>query len=1034
MVAWVDAGGAPMHIGEITDSVLQALGVEPAEASKVRAEHEQDNESVARLVDTVRVLGQGHAACIVVDDLRGTDQAEGLVGVARAASALWRAGVRVIVTSRSISTWPADVRCSWVAVDDHDLALREDEATELLRELGLPLPPDDVRQVQSISGGHVALFSAVAAQASRYGLAANVQRAPSLEAWLDNVVGELAPSDSRLLQLAAMMKSGTGEELRVMGVQDPVSRLRVICSVLPLVSLTTSHEGDSRFRVHDLVDGYLVEKRLSLDSKEVSRVVAALTARGDYLRACEILARHDESAAALDWLQAHGNDAFSAGHVAGLSRLLQAMPVSLLMSYASTLVLWSRVCLETGRYEESLAKARAARLLAEHERDQEAIRGAIGQSLLVLRSMGKQEDAEVLAEEITSSTEAYVDDGLLAEALLCIGIGRMLRGEFVSAEPPLRTVVELCASPTASKSTCLLAQNSLALIPAVSQGDFQKARRMLATLVDDASDSPTRRVMMKGNLAQCLVECGRLARADSLVRAALAEAEQFGLDMYTGAYLPILGSVRFGFGDAEQGVCDLRTAIGISNRCNDGSAAAVGRACLGQMLRALGRVEDSLSESEQAWEELSVQDALAFRRLAALEVAASLLAGGDVAAARSWSEAALDEGDLHNLHHAIRATMILAECDRLTGSLSAAVDRLRPFADYIRSENANWQAAMSCRAFPALLGVFGLAVGVESIPTHLLKMIPPEDAEAALMETHPWLAETVWSALGVRLLGEDEFAKFLARDGLPLCHVRFFGGLEVSVGGRSIREKDWRKRKARLLFAMLILRRGQDVPRDQLFEYLFPDMDPERAKNNLYVVWSTMKSVLMGDSAKGAPLPYFEAVGGVCRAVRDNIRCDVDDFDKLLSQAREHTAAGELGAALQDYERLSSLYRGELLPGDVYDDWFAELRESYRTTFVDAMLTASGILMDADDPGNALVYARRAIQMDPLREDLYQVALRCQIAAGQRSGAIDTYLQCRTRLCEDLGLDPSAETRALYEQILVMEDKPRVIPVDPLVD
>ena len=39
------------------------------------------------------------------------------------------------------------------------------------------------------------------------------------------------------------------------------------------------------------------------------------------------------------------------------------------------------------------------------------------------------------------------------------------------------------------------------------------------------------------------------------------------------------------------------------------------------------------------------------------------------------------------------------------------------------------------------------------------------------------------------------------------------------------------------------------------------------------------------------------------------------------------------------------------------------------------MLAAGAILMNADDPGNALVYARRAIQMDPLREDLYQVAL-----------------------------------------------------------
>jgi DNA-binding SARP family transcriptional activator len=195
-----------------------------------------------------------------------------------------------------------------------------------------------------------------------------------------------------------------------------------------------------------------------------------------------------------------------------------------------------------------------------------------------------------------------------------------------------------------------------------------------------------------------------------------------------------------------------------------------------------------------------------------------------------------------------------------------------------------------------------------------------------------------------------------------------------------------------------------------------------------------MKSVLMGEGAKGAPFPYFEAVGGVCRAVRENIRCDVDDFDRLLSKAREHETAGELGDALQHYERLSSLYRGELLPGDVYDDWFAELRDHYRITFVDAMLAAGAILMNADDPGNALVYARRAIQMDPLREDLYQVALRCQIAAGQRSGAIDTYLQCRSKLSEDLGLDPSVETRALYDQILVMEDKPRITPLDPLVD
>jgi DNA-binding SARP family transcriptional activator len=232
---------------------------------------------------------------------------------------------------------------------------------------------------------------------------------------------------------------------------------------------------------------------------------------------------------------------------------------------------------------------------------------------------------------------------------------------------------------------------------------------------------------------------------------------------------------------------------------------------------------------------------------------------------------------------------------------------------------------------------------------------------------------------------------------------------------------------------MLAIRRGQDVPRDQLFEYLWPEMDAERAKNNLYVVWSTMKAALVGEADKGAPCPYIESVGGMCRTVRDAVRTDVDEFETLLAVAREAEASEQPSTALRAYERIADLYRGDLLPGDVYDDWFATLRDHYRSSFVDAMLRATALLTNADDPGSALIYVRKAIQCDPYREDLFQAALRCQIAAGQRSSAIDTYFQCRDNLAEELGLDPSVETRALYDQILAMEDSPRPMPLDPLI-
>ena len=134
------------------------------------------------------------------------------------------------------------------------------------------------------------------------------------------------------------------------------------------------------------------------------------------------------------------------------------------------------------------------------------------------------------------------------------------------------------------------------------------------------------------------------------------------------------------------------------------------------------------------------------------------------------------------------------------------------------------------------------------------------------------------------------------------------------------------------------------------------------------------------------------------------------------------------------YQRIGDLYRGDLLPADCYDDWFSGLREHYRVEFVSAMLRAADLLMGMDDPSAALIFVRRAIRCDQNREDLYQVALRCQIAAGQRSSAIDTYFTCRTRLSEELGLDPSAETRALYDEILAMEDRPRPIPGDSYLD
>ena len=166
----------------------------------------------------------------------------------------------------------------------------------------------------------------------------------------------------------------------------------------------------------------------------------------------------------------------------------------------------------------------------------------------------------------------------------------------------------------------------------------------------------------------------------------------------------------------------------------------------------------------------------------------------------------------------------------------------------------------------------------------------------------------------------------------------------------------------------------------------------------------------------------------------DTVHSDIDELEDALTRAREAVANQDLNAALRAYEQVASTYRGDLLPGDVYDDWFASIRAHYRSVYIDAMQRAATLLLDGNDGLSALGFVRRAIQADQLREDLYQVQMRCEIQACQRNAAIDTYFLCAQRLSEELGLDPSAETRALYDQILAMEDRPVRIPFDPLSD
>jgi len=137
----------------------------------------------------------------------------------------------------------------------------------------------------------------------------------------------------------------------------------------------------------------------------------------------------------------------------------------------------------------------------------------------------------------------------------------------------------------------------------------------------------------------------------------------------------------------------------------------------------IGHSEESLSEAEKALEFFSGLEGCSQQELATLELAASLLALGDVSAAIRTTEAVRSRMSGLNAYNLLRADMILAEGERRLGNREKAIAILMNHEEHVLTESSNWQIAMYCRAFPELLGLFALSMDPDQLPTHLVRMI-----------------------------------------------------------------------------------------------------------------------------------------------------------------------------------------------------------------------------------------------------------------------------------------------------------------------
>ncbi len=253
---------------------------------------------------------------------------------------------------------------------------------------------------------------------------------------------------------------------------------------------------------------------------------------------------------------------------------------------------------------------------------------------------------------------------------------------------------------------------------------------------------------------------------------------------------------------------------------------------------------------------------------------------------------------------------------------------------------------------------------------------------------------------------------YLTMAGTPTLSIKLFGNFEVMIGDELVDARHFSRQKTKTLLALLVLNRGSELSRERLTASLWPTSSPETARKNFYAQWSILTRALAVDGS----CPYLIRDQFGCRMNQKLVVSDVSQFDEICHALLFRTdSLLDIGAVA---EAISDRFCDDLMPSDQENEMIDAIRISCRIKLVDALLSGSARLLDAGEARAALWFAREALRHDRTREDVYVALMEAQIAADQRSAALETYFACRRYLADELGIDPSERIVALYESII----------------
>lgn len=235
--------------------------------------------------------------------------------------------------------------------------------------------------------------------------------------------------------------------------------------------------------------------------------------------------------------------------------------------------------------------------------------------------------------------------------------------------------------------------------------------------------------------------------------------------------------------------------------------------------------------------------------------------------------------------------------------------------------------------------------------------------------------------------------------------IRLLGAPEALCAGTPLLLHD---QKARALLYYLAAM-GRPRARDYLASLLWSESLESNARHSLRSSLYHLRQALQAREAGEALVIEGDSVS--LNLAED--ACDVTRFRRLLAHGLSNSSGD-----VTSLEQAVALYCGPLLQGfnvsdaPLFEEWVRAEETALRQGYLDALQRLLSLTESRGAWNEAITYAQRIVQADPLSEQMQQRLIHLHLRAGAIGQAVRQYREFEATIQQELGVAPAPETRA----------------------